>query len=371
PRFIYSDELKLRQVLINLINNAIKFTHQGGINVRVETDRQPITNTSAYFDDAQHKSLSAGNQQPTTIHFEVEDTGVGIAAEEMDLVFEAFGQSQSGLNSQEGTGLGLPISRKFIQLMGGDIQIESQVAKGTTLKFDIRVSPAKNKSLALPKTKKQAICLAPDQPVYRLLVVDDKPLNRKLLIKLLSPFGFECKEAKDGLEAIEIWQAWQPHLIWMDLRMPVMNGYDAAKKIRTFPHGQSTVIIAITASLLEEQQAVIFDIGFDNFIRKPFREENILTALEEHVGVKFIYEENELLTLPNVKKLTAADLDRVPEAWLAQFSRATLEGDIQQLHDLIETIRDDHSDISQALQVLADRYELEQLLELTERGGNS
>lgn len=359
PRFIHGDELKLRQVLINLINNAIKFTQHGGVSVRIS---HQSNNTST--------ALSA-SQQPTTIFFEIEDTGTGIAPEEIDRVFEAFGQSQSGMNSQEGTGLGLPISRKFVQLMGGDIRIESQIGRGTTIKFDIQVIPAKNKALTISEPKKRAIALAPNQPVYRLLIVDDKPLNRKLLIKLLSPFDFECQEAKNGREAIEIWQAWQPHLIWMDLRMPVMSGYEAAEKIRAYPRGQGTVIIAITASILEEEQAVVFEVGFDDFIRKPFREDNIFTALEKHLRIAFIYEKNKVSTRPNVKTLTAADLDCLPEMWLRNFYKATIEGDIQQLHDLLDRIDADYSEISLALRHLANRYEIERLLELTERGGNS
>ncbi|MGK7925744.1 MAG: ATP-binding protein [Spirulina sp.] len=357
PRFIHTDELKLRQVLINLINNAIKFTREGGISIRVQSmNNEGTTN----------------NQQPITIQFEIEDTGVGIAPEESDRVFEAFGQSKSGLTTQEGTGLGLPISRKFVQLMGGDITVESQVDRGSTFTFSIQATLAKSNAIASPETKRQAIALASDQPIYRLLIVDDKPVNRQLLIKLFNPFGFELKEAQNGQEAIEIWQNWQPHLIWMDLRMPVMNGYEATQKIRSYPKGQGTAIIAITASVLEEEQAVVLSSGFDDFIRKPFRSETILTTLEKHLGVVFIYEEsNEPAPRSSSQKLTPAALDCLSEKWLKTFNKATIEGDVKQIQDLILAIQPQHREIATALKELADRYELEQLLELTERGGNS
>lgn len=353
PRFVHSDRTKLHQVLINLINNAIKFTYEGGIAVRVFAGSDEEVN----------------NQQQTTLHFEIEDTGVGIAPEEIDSVFTAFGQTQSGLNSQEGTGLGLPISRKFIQLMGGDITVESQVDRGTVFKFSMQVSIAKNSDISTPTSKRNAIALAPNQAIYRLLIVDDKPINRQLLIKLLNPFGFELQEAENGQKAIEIWQNWQPHLIWMDLRMPVMDGYEATKKIRSYSQGKETAILAITASVLEEEKAAVFAVGFDDFIRKPFREETIFSALEKHLEVVFIYEELDKPSSPtSSQKITPADLDILPKTWLAIFYQAIVEGQIQQLHELITEIQPQYPEIAATLLDLTNSYRLDRLLELAEGG---
>ncbi|MEA5467623.1 hybrid sensor histidine kinase/response regulator [Spirulina sp. 06S082] len=356
PRFVHSDRTKLHQVLINLINNSIKFTYEGGIAVRVFAGSDEEVN----------------NQQQTTLHFEIEDTGVGIAPEEIDSVFTAFGQTQSGLNSQEGTGLGLPISRKFIQLMGGDITVESQVDRGTVFKFSMQVSIAKNSDISTPTSKRNAIALAPNQPLYRILIVDDKPINRQLLIKLLNPFGFELQEAENGQKAIEIWQNWQPHLIWMDLRMPVMDGYEATKKIRSYSQGKETAILAITASVLEEEKAAVFAVGFDDFIRKPFREETIFSALEKHLEVVFIYEELEKSSSPTAsQQITPADLDILPKTWLAIFYQAIVEGQIQQLHELITEIQPQYPEIASTLLDLTNSYRLDRLLELAEGGGET
>ncbi|GGA50587.1 hypothetical protein CYANOKiyG1_70090 [Okeania sp. KiyG1] len=273
PRYLRTDEVKLRQVLINLLNNAIKFTEVGGVILRASTVDRPK------------------NSHIKQISFAVEDTGAGIAPEELDKLFEAFVQTETGKQAQEGTGLGLPISRKFVQLMGGDIQVTSEVGKGTIFSFEIQADEVKAENVESQKPKQRVIALAPNQPRYRILIVDDKALNRQLLVKLLNPLGFELKEASNGKEAIEIFEVWEPHLIWMDMRIPVMDGYEATRKIKATTKGQAIAIIALTASVLEEEKAVILSAGCSAFMRKPFREEEIFEAMREHIGVEFIYEE--------------------------------------------------------------------------------
>ena len=257
-RYICTDEVKLRQVLINLINNALKFTEKGGICIRSQ------------------------NLKLSKIVFEVEDTGPGISTEDINKLFEAFTQTESGKQSQEGTGLGLSISRKFVQLMGGDMEVCSQLGEGTVFRFEIKVKEVEATEVASQQVKRRIIALEPGQPCYRILIVDDKPVNRQLLVQLLSPLGFELQEASNGKEAVEIWQQWQPHLIWMDMRMPVMDGFAATRRIKATAVGQATAIIALTASVLEEERAVVLSAGCDDFLRKPFRDEQIFTALEQH-----------------------------------------------------------------------------------------
>ncbi|MGL5062311.1 MAG: PAS domain S-box protein, partial [Microcoleus sp.] len=237
PHYICTDEVKLRQVLINLLNNAIKFTSEGGVSVRV---RGGVGNRQNH-----NRERAIGRY---LLHFEVADTGAGIAEEELDRLFEAFVQTKTGKDAQEGTGLGLIISREFVQLMGGDIAVSSEVGTGTVFEFDIQVHLVEAADIETKKTKRQVIALEPNQPRYRLLIVDDKPLNRQLLVKLLNPLGFELREANNGKEAVEIFMDWEPHLIWMDMRMPVMDGYEATKQIKTTTKGQATAIVALTAS---------------------------------------------------------------------------------------------------------------------------
>ncbi len=256
PRHICTDEVKLRQVLINLLSNAVKFTGEGSVNLRISLKNH----------------IDPKDKNKCIILFEIEDTGPGIAPEEMDHLFEAFGQTATGRETQEGTGLGLAISHKFIQLMGGDMHVKSEVGQGTTFSFDIRVQVVGADDMTQRSPTRRAIALEPGQPRYRMLIVDDKWDNRQLLLKLLNPFGFDLREAKNGQEAIDIWETWGPHLIWMDMRMPVMDGYEATKRIRAqasrIPH---IPIIAVTANVLEEGRAAVMSTGCDDIVIKPLK----------------------------------------------------------------------------------------------------
>ena len=243
PRYICTDQVKLRQVLINLLSNAIKFTSQGQITLNVFLGDQETTDVF-------------------NLHFRIRDTGVGIAAAELPKLFDAFSQAQSGKDLQEGTGLGLAISRKFVQLMGGDISVESELGKGTSFQLYIQTKLGQETNSKSTGEYPRVLGLVPGQLSYKILTVDDKSINRQLLIKLLSPLGFEVKEASNGQEAIAIWDEWEPHLIWMDMRMPVMDGYEATKYIKSTTKGNATAVIALTASVLEEEKAIALSAGY-------------------------------------------------------------------------------------------------------------
>jgi signal transduction histidine kinase/DNA-binding response OmpR family regulator len=312
PQYVRTDEIKLRQVLINLLNNAIKFTEEGGVTLRIES--------CELRNEPSPAPSQEGKSEIRNLKFEISDTGPGIAPDELDSLFDAFIQTKIGQISHEGTGLGLPISQKFVQLMGGEITVNSEVGHGTTFRFDITVSVIEASDIETRRSiRRRIIALEPDQAWYRILIVDDKPDNRKLLVKLLNPFvpstnafspdpstslrtegivegpgqGFELREAQNGREAIEIWEDWEPHLIWMDMRMPMMDGYEATKHIKATPKGRATVVIAVTASSFEEEQAVALSVGCDDFLRKPFQEAEIFDLMHKHLGVRFVYEEGE------------------------------------------------------------------------------
>ncbi|MEH1982331.1 MAG: ATP-binding protein [Nostoc sp.] len=355
PPYIQTDEVKLRQVLINLINNAIKFTDEGGVALKVMAINPPELPTS----------------QPLTLHFEIEDSGAGIAAEELDKLFEAFAQTQTGKNAQEGTGLGLPISRKFVQLMGGEMTFSSQVGYGTVVKFDIQAIAVEGVDEERVQLQRQIIGLEPDQPQYRILVVDDKEINRQILIKLLTPLGFDLKEAENGQEAIAIWQQWQPHLIWMDMRMPVLNGIEATQYIKAQPNGNSTTIIALTASSLEEERSAILAVGCDDFMRKPYRDYEILYAMEKHLGVRYVYEETDNLQHQppqpsTIVQLQPSDLKVMSAEWLTEFHAAATTGREKRLIALIQQIPDQQSAMVKTLNELVDNFEFDTLIELTQ-----
>ncbi len=286
PQSIYTDEQKLRQVLINLISNAIKFTQKGSVTVCVgiqvvESDVSDVSDVS----DEQTLSTPATPTQRLTV--EVIDTGPGIAPDELHNLFEVFVQTRTGQQSQEGTGLGLAICRSFAQLMGGTLTVQSEVELGTTVTFTIPVARPEVSSEEEPLDTQQMLKLAPGQPTYRVLVVDDLPDNRHLLAKMLARVGFDVQEACDGQEAIVVWERWKPHLIWMDIRMPVMDGYEATRRIKAKTNGQSTTIVALTASAFEEERNHILEAGCDDFVGKPFCDSDILECMTKHLGVAY------------------------------------------------------------------------------------
>ena len=342
-QYIRTDERKLRQVLINLLNNALKFTSEGGVRLRIKPDAADIY----------------------TLLFEIEDTGAGIAEEELDTLFEAFTQTESGRNSEEGTGLGLPISRKFVRLMGGDITASSQLGVGTVFKFNIVAQAALQEELATNKQVKQVIGLEPNQPSYRILVVDDRLENRQILLKLLEPIGFEVKEAINGKEAIEIWQEWQPHLIWMDMRMPVMNGYQATEYIKSQLKGQATHIIALTASTFEEERAIVLSAGCDDFVRKPFREDVLFDKMAEYLGVNYVYAESKESEAVQANFiLESAALEVMPSKWLTQLKEAASELDEDSIASLLAQIPDEHTLLAQALQNKVSDFDFDDIVDL-------
>jgi two-component system sensor histidine kinase/response regulator len=375
PQCVLTDEGKLRQVLINLLSNAVKFTETGGITLRARAEQ--------------------GNPgkfpMPYTLFFEVEDTGKGIASEEMGNLFQPFVQTTSGIEAREGTGLGLTISRQFVRLMGGDIYLISTVGKGSTFRFDIQVTLAEAQAVAPTLTHGRVLQLAPDQPTYRILVVDDRPEGRDLIAQLLGTVGFETRTATNGQEAVQQWQQWHPHLIWMDMRMPIMDGYEATRQIREQeargrgnstqsvnpPLHQPTVIIALTASAFEEQRASILAAGCDDFVRKPFREQVIFEKMAEYLGVQYAYEQKtdsqgiqEQTSRGDGKNLTSDDLAVMPADWVTQLHQASLEVDADRILQLIEQIPATHLALAEGLTDLVRRFCFDEILELSEENCN-
>lgn len=357
PQYICTDQLKLRQVLINLINNSLKFTHEGGISIRVTV-----------LPPTQPEEVENNQKNCLYLGFEVEDTGVGIAIDELDKIFEAFTQAQNARNCQEGTGLGLPISRKFVELMGGEISVRSQVGHGTIFEFVIKVSTVNVTDLESQQPSRRVIALEPNQPRYRILIVDDKWSNRQLLLRLLNPIGFDIQEASNGKEAIEMWQSFEPHLIWMDMRMPVMDGYEATRYIKSQLKGQATAILALTASTLEEERAVILSTGCDDFVRKPFREQVIFDKIAEYLAVRYVYEELASPTSTTVK--TALSLQEVlasmPLSWVDQLYQAADLIDNEQILQLLQQLKPNQEFFKQTLTEWVNSFRCDRIIDLIE-----
>ncbi|MBN4002143.1 PAS domain S-box protein [Nostoc sp. LPT] len=415
PQYIQVDESKLRQVLLNLLGNAIKFTDTGRVTLRVgmesgewgaggageagEQGKQgsrgageqgriinpqfPMPNAQCPMPNAQYPMPNA-----QSLTFEVQDTGRGIAPQEIDLLFEAFGQTETGRKSQQGTGLGLAISRKYVQLMGGDISVTSTIGEGSKFAFDIQIGLAAASEIQIKQTRPQVISLAPAQIEYRILVVDDSTDSRLVLMKILTSIGFAVQEAINGIEAIALWQTWQPHLILMDMRMPIMDGYEATKVIKTREETSiqntesqtpncpncETIIIALTAHAFEEQREAIIKAGCDDYINKPFREEELLEKLSEYLGVQYIYQE-ESYQLTNLKQqrpksiLTRTDLvtllsEMSPE-WVKQVYTAAAQCSDDLILELIEQIPSENAGLQNFIKNLAHDFQFEKIMELT------
>lgn len=358
PQYVRTDEIKLRQVLINLLNNAIKFTANGSVSVRVK---------------------SSNHYPVTSIQFEVEDTGPGIDPDEQETLFEPFVQTSTGQQTLEGTGLGLPISRQFVRLMGGDLSLRSEgiPGRGTVFTFDIQVAIVEQDFVAEQHTSEalqRVIGLEPGQPVYRLLVVDDNEPSRRLLSKLLVDVGtpgFEVKEASNGEEALEVWKQSQPHLIWMDMRMPVMDGYQVTRTIReretrNVKLEPRTVIIAVTASSFEEERARALAVGCDDFLRKPFHEADIFETLAKHLNVRYIYGEGERVETkadgqPFRDILTPDALAQLPAEWLEAFQEAIERLDSVTAEQLVKQIAEHHRSLAEVLEKLMRSYRFDTL----------
>jgi len=380
PQSIKTDAKKLRVCLINLIGNAIKFTEQGTVTLRVNLATETLTAQNP--SDTDSSSLPAF---PPRLRFEVEDTGAGISPAEIDHLFDAFVQTETGQKMAEGTGLGLTITRKFVQLMGGTITVSSVVGKGTIFKFDIKINPA-DVYPVIPKPRQRVLCLEPNQPIYRILVADDTPENRLLLIKLLEPIGFEVREAANGIKCLALWESWQPHLIFMDTRMPMMDGLEATRRLRikeqerlSQPQPDSdfpkTIIIALTASAFEEKREEILAAGSDNFVRKPFTEEQVFDTIAHHLGVRYRYEElSEDLPLSRSSysiqekpdSFFCSELASLPSAWVTELAQAANQLDEAMITQLIQELPTEKADLAKALTDLLHDFRLDVIVRVTQ-----
>jgi PAS domain S-box-containing protein len=346
PRRIDVDGGKLRQTLINLIGNAIKYTKRGGIVLRAKV--------------AEKKT------EHVRLRFEIEDTGPGISEEDRKRLFEPFVQLKERGAVVTGTGLGLSISRQYVELMGGRIDVISEKGKGSLFFFEIPVKELPLEEAEVEPEHGRAIGLEKGQPRYRLLIVEDQLENRLLLHKILQSFEFDIREAVNGKEAVELFEQWHPDLIWMDIRMPVMGGLEATHRIRSTESGLHTKIIAITAQALEEDRIKIMHAGCDDFIRKPYRDTEIFDALTRHLGLRFAYEEKPPAAVakePEIE-LKPEMLVELPPELLREFHQALLVLDPEYIQMVIQKIGQYNSPLGKDLKKHADKFGYGYLLKL-------
>jgi two-component system sensor histidine kinase/response regulator len=361
PQFVIADAQKLRQVLLNLLSNAIKFTDRGIIILRVSIESSP-------------------GGDGIILRFSVIDTGVGIGAEEIDTIFDAFVQAQAGKRSVSGTGLGLTISRKLLEIIGGEISVSSMIGKGTTFTFTLPVTPINGINLTPEQKDRLVIGLAPGQSHHRILVVDDRAENRLLMVRLLTQLGLEVKEATNGLEAVQIWQQWLPDLTWMDIRMPILDGYEATKQIRALEQGPNSVIIALTAQASQSDRTLALTAGCNDYISKPFREQTLFLKMAQYLGLEYVYEQEEngnqeentdafpsylsSVTSNLTDSLDPKLLATLPEVLLEQLEDAVICGNDGVIAELAAQFPPELTQLGVRLTELGNQYQFEQILSL-------
>lgn len=264
PRTVVTDLAKLRQVLINLVGNALKFTSEGSVSIEVRA-----------------RTLTASR---VTLSFSVRDTGPGISEQAQQTLFQPFVQAGHPAQRFGGTGLGLAISKRLVELLGGQLSVESRLEQGSTFFFELPVELAHEPALLRAAgLDTRAETPASGHAAVSVLIVDDHDLNRRVLVELLRPFGFSVQEAADGAQALEQFEQHRPQLILMDLRMPGLDGYQAMKRIRQSVRGAHVRIVAVTASAFDDDLPRIRDSGADEVLRKPFRRADLFQVIEKQL----------------------------------------------------------------------------------------
>ena len=350
PEFIVTDINKLRQVFINVLGNAVKFTDQGGIGLRVRADRDGATGPF--------------------LRVEVEDTGPGISPDDQDKLFRHFEQTKTGQLAGTGTGLGLAISREFVRLMGGDITVRSELGRGSVFVIHLPLKEGEAQAVQTKDSPRHVLKLQPGQATCRVLIADDIEDNRQLLAQLLAPVGFEIRLATNGAEAVQEFEQWRPHLILMDFRMPVMDGHEAIRRIRGMDGGGDTKIIAVTASAMDDNRQELMGIGADDFIGKPFRETELFQKIHAHLGVEYVYAEDRTAAAPeDAADLGPQSLADWPQDLVDPMREAVVTADLDQLLERIHDVEARDPCIAQGLRRLAEGFQYQKLLDLFSGGG--
>ncbi|MBD2497719.1 ATP-binding protein [Nostoc sp. FACHB-280] len=318
PEGIYTDEKRLRQVLINLIGNAIKFTDQGSVTLQVQVT------------ELQH------DRHSIKVKFQVADTGVGIAPEHLNNLFQAFEQVGDRKRQVEGTGLGLAISQQIVQLMGGQIQVKSQLGVGSDFYFELTLAIAQD--WVQQSINNHGLNIVSYQGERRrLLVVDDRWENRGVLVNLLQPLGFDVSEAENGQQGIELIASLQPDLVITDLVMPVMNGFEMLKQVRRSPALQQQKIIVSSASVTQMDQQMAIDAGGNDFLPKPVDAQELFKLLAHHLDLEWCYEASDNA----VKEVNAQNKIVLPAGEVLQLLlELTQQGKLRKLREHLESLID-------------------------------
>lgn len=347
PRFIRSDPAKLRQILINLIGNAVKFTEQGKVIVKLAV-----------------LALNHGTRK-LNVAFEIIDTGIGMEQADIERIFHPFEQAKNK-NLTEGTGLGLAIAREYITMLGGTISATSTPRKGSTFHFTIVGEEVEAEQIVKIQKAQGEIMAIEKASNCRILVIEDQLENRLFLQQLLIPYGFQYREATNGEEGVAIARQWQPHCILMDRRMPVMDGIEAIHTIRELELDPRPAIIGVTAHAYKEEQDEMIQAGCDDFLGKPFKENALFNSLAKHLPITIFRATTSSDSSASANQSTTADvanlstaLNRLSATILGQLKEAAIRCDVARISDLL----DPYPEVKRGLKPLLDSYRFDFLLD--------
>ncbi len=344
PRYVVADESKLRRLFINLIGNALKFTDEGSIGV--------------------HIHFKNGTDGKDSLSVIIHDSGPGIPEIDLSNLFKRFEQTDSGINKGSGTGLGLALSRELAILMGGNVTVTSKVGQGSEFTFNVELK-AGNAEPDVVRITRRVNSIDAGQEVYRILIVDDNEINLSVSVKLLKILGFETQEAVNGAEALVKFEQWNPHLVLMDMQMPVMDGYEATRLIKSTDRGKLTPVIALTASLFDEDRKKLLASGLDGCILKPFRENELLGVIGKALGIKYIYDETRMpftqKPYPDLDEPIEKEITKLPDDLVMQMKDAASSANIDLLIKLISGIEPENSELANRLMDLVNNYDYKYL----------
>jgi signal transduction histidine kinase/CheY-like chemotaxis protein len=347
PRFVRIDAAKLRQILINLLGNAVKFTEVGSVTLR--------------------SSTPAADGSGLRLRFEVEDTGPGIALEDQLRIFQPFVQASQG-GVQKGTGLGLAITRQFVEMMGGTIGLESVPGQGSLFRVEIPAEAAEESEVPVKEERRESCpVLEEGQPEWRVLVVDDNVENTTVLEQTLRRAGFQVRVAQNGALGVEQFQRWRPHFIWMDVRMPVMDGMEATRRIRKLEGGRDVRIAAVTASAFKTERSAVMAAGMDDFIGKPYRWNEVFECMGRHLGVRYLQKPVPAEgTAGKAGLLRPAALAKLPGQIRRELMDAVLSLDARQVGLVIGRVREFDEPLASTLSWFVDRLNYTAILNAIE-----
>ncbi|MCP4350209.1 MAG: response regulator [Desulfobacterales bacterium] len=350
PAAVEADEKRLRQVLLNLLGNAVKFTHEGSVTLHIKI-----------IENCQFSTVN--------FQFSIQDTGVGMTPEELAAIFRPFEQVGDGKKRAEGTGLGLAITRQLVSLMGGEIQAESDLGRGSAFQFEIALPVLKDAIPGQPTAEiRQVIGYHGER--RKILIADDTEENRLMLSDLLEPLGFDITLAANGKESIEQAEAVQPDLILMDLMMPVMNGFEAVKTIREIPGNRDVPVIAISANVFETDREKSRTAGCQEFLPKPVEPGRLFAMMKKYTGLEWIYEDAE--AIPGITQSSAIPGDGIippPPAELEVLYKLTMFGDLECVQEKARELEDmdaKYVPFAHKLRGYSEEFEDEPILELLE-----